>query len=59
MQISQLPIPTAGSAVNQVDVSVAVLAKNLDTIETLAQGMIEMMEKSISPHLGQNIDLRV
>lgn len=58
MQISPLPIAT-GSSVNQVDVGVAVLAKSLDTIETLGQGMIKMMEQSISPNLGQNIDVRL
>lgn len=58
MQISPLPIP-AGPSANQVDVGVAVLAKSLDTIETLGQGMIKMMEQSISPYLGQNIDIRL
>ena len=38
---------------------VAVLAKNLDVIEEMGQAMIKMMEQSVSPHLGQNIDLQV
>ncbi|TAH66024.1 MAG: putative motility protein [Anaerolineaceae bacterium] len=58
MQIASLPIPTNPS-INSVDVGVAVLAKNLDTIEKLGQSMIKMMEQSVAPHLGQNIDLRV
>ena len=58
MQVSSIPIPT-GPSLNSVDVGVAVLAKNLDTIEKLGQSMIKMMEQSVAPHLGQNIDLRV
>jgi len=58
MQISSLPI-SSSSSLSNVDVSIAVLAKNLDTIETLGQDMIRMMEQSLSPHLGQSIDIRV
>lgn len=58
MQISTLPIPSSPS-IDSVDVGVAVLAKNLDTIEELGQSMIKMMEQSVAPQLGQNIDLRV
>ena len=58
MQISPIPIPT-GPSINSVDVGVAVLSKNLDTIEKLGQSMIKMMEQSVAPQLGQNIDLRV
>ncbi len=58
MKITSLPI-TASAPVDSVDVGVAVLAKNLDTIEKLGQSMIKMMEQSVAPHLGQNIDLRV
>ncbi len=58
MQVSPIPIPTNPS-ISSVDVGVAVLSKNLDTIEKLGQSMIKMMEQSVAPHLGQNIDLRV
>lgn len=58
MQVSPLPV-TAQPPVDSVDVGIAVLAKSLDTIETLGQSMIKMMEQSVSPHLGQNIDLTV
>ncbi|NLJ96793.1 MAG: putative motility protein [Clostridiales bacterium] len=58
MDISTLPI-TAHPTVDSVDVGIAVLAKNLETIEVLSQSMIKMMEQSVSPHLGQNIDLMV
>ncbi|NLO08902.1 MAG: putative motility protein [Clostridiales bacterium] len=58
MQVASIPIPINPS-VTSVDVGVAVLAKNLDLIEELGQNMIKMMEQSVAPHLGQNIDLRV
>jgi hypothetical protein len=58
MKIASMPIPT-GPSLNSVDVGVAVLAKNLDIIEILGQSMIKMMEESVAPHLGQNVDLRV
>jgi hypothetical protein len=45
--------------VDSVTVGVAVLAKNLDTIEQAGQGMIKMMEHSVQPNVGQNIDLKV
>lgn len=35
------------------------LSKSLDNIETSGDSMVKMMEQSVTPHLGQNIDLRV
>lgn len=58
MKIASLPIQT-NRPVNSVDVGIAVLSKNLDTIEQLGQSMIKMMEQSLEPHMGQNIDIRV
>ena len=40
-------------------VSVAVFKKTLETIEGSGENMIKMMEQSVQPNLGQNIDLRV
>ena len=37
----------------------AVLAKNLDTIETMGDGMKKMMEMSVNPNLGANFDVTV
>jgi hypothetical protein len=44
------------------DVGTAVLAKSLDMMETLGDGMVEMMqrsmmENSVMPNLGGNIDI--
>lgn len=58
MNIASLPIAT-NQPINSVDVGVAVLSKSLDTIEDLGQSMIRMMEQSVTPQLGQNIDIRV
>jgi hypothetical protein len=58
MDIAALSIQTA--AINTSDmVSVAVLKKTLETIEGSGENMIKMMEQSVQPNLGQNIDLRV
>ena len=44
------------------DVGTAVLAKSLDMMETLGDGMVEMMQRSmmeisVMPNLGANIDI--
>lgn len=41
------------------DVSTAVLGKSLDTSEELGDSFIKMMEQSVNPELGQNIDIRM
>ena len=40
-------------------VSVAVLDKTLDTVESNGEDLIKMMEQSVQPELGQNIDICV
>jgi hypothetical protein len=52
--------PVAMSAANVMnDISIKVLSQNLDTMESLGNGMIKMMEMSVSPHVGGNIDVRL
>lgn len=41
------------------DVSVAMLSKSLDTVEDMGDGMVKIMESSVTPYLGQNIDCYV
>ena len=41
------------------DVSVAMLSKSLDTVEDMGDGMVKIMECSVTPYLGQNIDYYV
>lgn len=48
----------------QTQVSTAVLSKSMDTLETLGQGMVEMidaaaMEQSVNPGVGGNFDMRI
>lgn len=48
----------------QTQVSTAVLSKSMDTLETLGQGMVQMidaaaMEQSVNPHVGGNFDMRI
>ena len=38
-------------------VGTAMLGKSLDMAEDLGAGMVKMMEASVTPELGQNIDL--
>ena len=55
MDIASLSMAMSTSKVNS-DVGVAVLGKNLDTLKQSGDGMIKMMESSVTPNLGQNID---
>ena len=48
----------------QTKVGTAVLSKAMDTNEALGQGLVQMidsaaMERSVTPELGANIDLRL
>lgn len=48
------------STINVVnDVQVAVLRQSLDTLETSGYSLTKMMEASVNPELGQNIDIRI
>ena len=41
------------------DVGVAMLSKSLDTVEDMGDGMVKIMESSVTPYLGHNIDYYV
>ncbi len=58
MNISSLPIVTSPTISNPT-IGTAVMAKSLDTAKIAGQNMIKMMEMSVNPNLGANIDLRV
>lgn len=48
------------STINVVnDVQVAVLRQSLDTLETSGDSLTKMMDASVNPELGQNIDIRI
>ena len=42
-----------------IEIGAAVLDKSLEAIEEQGQGIIKMMEASVNPDLGQNIDIKV
>jgi hypothetical protein len=50
-------------AMNQADlmnaVSTKVLSKSLDTFEDMGESQVKMLEQSVQPQLGQNIDMYV
>jgi len=58
-----MDIPTLSIAMSQANVvnqyNIAMLSKTLDTVEESGAMMIQMMEQSVNPHLGQNIDITV
>ena len=41
------------------DIQVAVLSKSLETYQTTGENLTKMMEASVNPNLGQNIDFSV
>ncbi len=41
------------------DIGVLMLSKQLDAAETMGDSMIKIMEQSVTPHLGGNIDISV
>ncbi|ROR28747.1 putative motility protein YjfB-like [Mobilisporobacter senegalensis] len=58
MDIGKLsPALSQGQLITEVNIGM--LRKNLDTVETLGDAMIQMMEQSVNPNLGQNVDIRL
>lgn len=58
MDITALSTALQMSQLN-FDVGVAVLDNSLELIEDLGEGMIKIMESSVNPNLGQNIDISI
>lgn len=58
-----MDIPALSIAMSQMEVTnqynVAMLSKTLDTMEQSGAMMIRLMEQSVNPHLGQNIDISI
>ena len=44
-------------SMNMIDISI--LKKSLDAVEQNGDFLIQMMEQSINPNLGSNIDIRL
>lgn len=45
------------SSMNPIDVSI--LKKSLDTVEISGEMLTKMMEQSVNPNIGANIDIRI
>lgn len=58
MDVAALSVAMNMNEVNG-DVGVLMLSKSLDLIETMGDGMVKIMEQSVNPHLGSNIDISV
>lgn len=58
MDIASLSTTLSMSQMNN-DIGVLMLGKQLDTAEVMGDSMIQMMEQSITPHLGANIDIYI
>lgn len=58
MDIAALSSVMSQNAImNQV--STAVLSKSLDNMEIMGDGMKKIMEASVQPQLGQNVDVSI
>ncbi len=58
MDIASLSTALSISKTNN-DVGVLMLSKQLDSVETMGESMIKLMEQSVTPHLGGNIDISI
>ena len=57
-------LPSLSTINVQNDIGVAILSKSLDTVEQTGDSMIKMMERSmlensVNPNIGNNIDILV
>ncbi len=58
MDIASLSTALSMTSVNN-DVGTIMLSKQLDTMETMGDSMIKLMEQSVNPHIGGNIDISI
>ncbi len=58
MDIPGLSIAMATDQLN-TKWGIAMMSKSLDMMETTGDSLIKMMEASVTPNLGQNIDVRL
>jgi hypothetical protein len=58
MDISALTISMQPQNVSN-DIGIAMLSKSLDTMSDMGDGLKKMMESSVTPDIGQNIDILI
>lgn len=56
MDIASLSTALSMTQLNN-DIGILMLGKQLDAAETMGDSMIKLMEQSVTPHLGGNIDI--
>ncbi len=56
MDIAALSISMAQANVSS-DFGIAMLDKSLETLEDTGNGFVKMMEQSVAPNLGSNVDI--
>ena len=62
-EVSDMDIASLSTSLSmanvQNDFGVLMLSKQPDTVEDMGDSMIKLMEQSVNPHLGGNIDISV
>lgn len=58
MDIPALSIAMSMDRVN-TEWGIAMMSEALDTAETVGDNLTKLMESSVTPNLGQNIDIRL
>ena len=58
MDIAEYSIANSQASL-MYNVSPAVTKMSMDTAETAGENMVKMMEQSVNPNLGSNIDIRL
>lgn len=56
MDIASLSTALSMTKLNN-DIGILMLGKQLDAAETMGDSMVKLMEQSVTPHLGGNIDI--
>lgn len=60
MVIASMPVSTTQyQQASSPVIGMAVLSKTLDSAEQSGANMIKMMEQSVNPNLGKNIDMKI
>lgn len=58
MDIAQLSTALAMQS-NATAMSFAVMNLSMDTVETTGDGIVKMMEASVNPNVGSNVDIKL
>lgn len=58
MDIASLSTALSMTSVNN-NFDAIMLSKQLDTMENMGDSMLKLMEQSVNPHIGGNIDISI